>query len=158
MEGKGRKGHFVCVYQDLERWPQWCAIQRAIYFINPVRSLRPQESTLSHVPLTSHSISTALAPSDTHRHAHVCTDALWLCTFVSASHTTVFLYFFPPLTDAHIHTPSPTLSAHPITSISPRGLGALMSPPLPCEISGLPERSPSLIDRESRLLTMSAQG
>lgn len=33
-----------------------------------------------------------------------------------------------------------------------------MSPPLPCEISGLPERSPSLIDRESRLLTMSAQG
>lgn len=43
--GKQRKKRplwFVCAYQDLERWPQWCVIQRAIYFINPVRSLRPQ--------------------------------------------------------------------------------------------------------------------
>lgn len=81
-------------------------------------------------------------------YAHLCLHHTQLCFFIPP----------PPLTDAHIHTPSPTLSAHPITSISPRGLGALMSPPLPCEISGLPERSPSLIDRESRLLTMSAQG
>lgn len=33
-----------------------------------------------------------------------------------------------------------------------------MNPALPCEISGLPEKSPSLIEREALLLTMSVQG
>ncbi|KAF3695864.1 hypothetical protein EXN66_Car011540 [Channa argus] len=62
----------------------------------------------------------------------------------------------------HIYRSSPCLYVCLSLSLSvnciPRGLSALMNPLLPCEISGLPEKSPSLIEHESLLLPMSAQG
>lgn len=136
------------------RYPQWCAIQDVIYFINPARSLRPQQSALSHVPLTSLSISMALAPSDPR--IHFSSSATQTRGALS---NTIACYLVRSLLLIALHTHTRSIfTSNPITSVHPRGLPALMNPLLPCKISGLPEKSPSLIKCEFLLLAMSAQG
>lgn len=84
----------------------------------------------------------------THAHSHVISQ--W--AFVSKSQKSVWVSWPPPCTKTN------SASANPLTSIGLKGPLAAMTPQLPCDISGLSEKNPSLIAHEHLSLTMSAQG